>query len=137
MEMKELIHKLEKARTKDDIEALGKEHLGIDVDKRKTKDVLRAELLGEAEARAATEENQAPSPDEGQDSAADQTPDNAPAATDEDSISDPEPAPEATPPEANAPNPEQAKAKMGRNRKTGRVMPWTAAMSKMSHMEEM
>ncbi|WP_428398303.1 hypothetical protein [Marinobacter salarius] len=143
MEMNELIHKLEKARTKDDIEALGKEHLDIDVDKRKNKEILRAELLGEAEARAAAEGEQTPSPDESQDAAADQGPENEPASADEESGSDPEAAPEVTPgpsaepPKDSEPEAERSRVKMGRNRKTGRVMPWTAAMAKMRHMEEM
>lgn len=114
MELNDLIHKIEKARTKDDLEALGIEHLNIDVDKRKAKEVLRAELLGEAELRLPSE-----SPGSG--------------------MANPHPTPEPTPEPAKS-EPEQPAPKldmkMGRNRKTGRVMPWTAAMVKMPHMEE-
>lgn len=104
----DLIHKLEKARTKDDLEELGIEHLGIDVDKRKAKEVLRAELIGEAESQGFTAE---------------------------DNKASDEPAPEKS--EPAAPKASGYAGKMGRNRNTGRVMPWTAAMAKMPHMEEM
>lgn len=100
----DLIHKLEKARTKDDLEDLGIEHLGIDVDKRKSKEVLRAELIGEAEAQGFTVQ------------AADE-----PVQSQE------------TP---QAPKASGFTGKMGRNRNTGRIMPWTAAMASMPHMEE-
>lgn len=106
----DLIHKLEKARTKDDLEALGIEHLNVDVDKRKTKEVLRAELIGLAE-------------EQGYAAAEDSEPEPAKAEA-------PEPAP--TQPEAPAPR----TTRMARNIKTGRIMPWTAAMAKFSHMEE-
>lgn len=106
----DLIHKLEKARTKDDLEALGIEHLGIDVDKRKAKEVLRAELIGEAESQgwAQTAEN---------------------------------PEPEAEPAPQVASKSERSSladypGKLGRNKRTGRLMPWTSAMAKMPHMEE-
>lgn len=102
----DLIHKLEKARTKDELEGLGIEHLSVDIDKRKTKDVLRAELIALAEEQGFA-------------------------------ASEPEPAPESAPPEqpvaGGTPAP---KGRMARNKKTGRVMPWTAAMAKYSHMEE-
>ena len=119
MELTELIHKLEKARTKDDLEALGIEHLGIDVDKRKAKEVIRAELIGEAELRL------------GDDAPAAQTPE--PQST-----PDPETAPEpAAAPVPDTPAPKGAyTGKLARNKRTGRIMPWSAAMAKMSHMEE-
>jgi len=100
----DLIYKLEKARTKDDLEALGIEHLGVDVDKRKAKEVLRAELIGEAESRGFTAE-----------------------AADEPAQPEPEP---------QAPKASGYTSKMARNRNTGRIMPWTAAMADMPHMEE-
>jgi hypothetical protein len=100
----DLIHKLEKARTKDDLEALGIEHLSIDVDKRKAKEVLRAELIGEAESQGFTTEV----------------------------ANEPE-QPQETP---QAPKASGYPGKMGRNRNTGRMIPWTSAMAKMPHMEE-
>lgn len=123
MELNELIHKLEKARTKDDLEALGIEHLGIDVDKRKAKEVIRAELIGEAELRL------------GDDAPAVQTPEPQAAP-------DPDPDPEKAPEPAAAPAPDTSApkgtypGKLARNKRTGRIMPWSAAMAKMSHMEE-
>jgi hypothetical protein len=110
----DLIHKLKKARTKDDLEALGIEHLGIDVDKREAKEVLRVKLINEAESQGwATS----------------------------DSEMEPE-APEAEVSKSETPEPVQAAApaatvKMGRNKKTGRLIPWTAAMAKFSHMEQL
>ena len=103
----DLIHKLEKARTKDDLEALGIEHLGIDVDKRKAKEILRAELIGEAESQGFTAE------------AAEQAPE-----------------PEQSKPAPEAPKVSSYPGKLGRNKRTGRLMPWTSAMAKMPHMEE-
>jgi hypothetical protein len=100
MNTKELIHKIEKSRTKDDLEALGIEYLDVDVDKRKSKEILRAELLTLAEQREGFEEG--------------------------------EPSPQPTPAKAEQP----PKGRMGRNKRTGRVMPWTAAMAKYSNMEE-
>lgn len=105
----DLIHKLEKARTKDDLEELGIEHLGIDVDKRKAKEVLRAELIGEAESQGW-------------------------ATSGSDEMPEPEKAEAAEP---SAPKASGYPGKMGRNRNTGRVIPWTSAMAKMPHMEEM
>ena len=105
----DLIHKLEKARTKDDLEALGIEHLNIDVDKRKTKEVLRAELIGLAEERGWKTSGSGETP--------------------ESDVTAPQPKPEA-------PAPAQRTTRMARNTKTGRIMQWTAAMAKMSHMEE-
>lgn len=100
----DLIHKLEKARTKDELEDLGIEHLGVDVDKRKAKEVLRAELIGEAESQGFTAQT----------------------------ADEPEQAAPVTPPAKTGYD-----GKMGRNRNTGRVMPWTSAMAGMPHMEEM
>jgi hypothetical protein len=48
----DIIKALEGAKTKDELEDLGIEHLGVDIDKRKSKEVMRAELLAEAEDRA-------------------------------------------------------------------------------------
>lgn len=105
----DLIHKLEKARTKDDLEALGIEHLGIDVDKRKAKEVLRAELIGEAESQGFTTE-----------------------------VAEPEQSQETVvhPEKVKSPTASGYSGKMGRNRNTGRMVPWTSAMAKMPHMEE-
>ena len=92
----DIIKALEGAKTKDELEDLGIEHLGVDIDKRKSKEVMRAELLAEAEDQAGVE--------------------------------------------APAPTPEKPQVKpvgrMARNKTTGRIMPWTAAMAKYSHMEE-
>jgi hypothetical protein len=98
MDTNELIHKIKKARSKDDLEELGIEHLGVDVDKRKTKEVLQAELINEAEDQAGPETKIHPG--------------------------------KMTPPTS------MPKVRMARNIKTGRVMPWTAAIAKYSHMEE-
>jgi len=92
----DIIKALEGAKTKDELEDLGIEHLGVDVDKRKAKEVMRAELLAEAEDQAGVK---------------------APA------------------PKAEKPQP-QARWPHGSQQTTGRIMPWTAAMAKYSHMEE-
>jgi len=92
----DVIKALEGAKTKDELEDIGIEHLGVDVDKRKSKEVMRAELLAEAEDQAGV----------------------------------PAPTPKAEKPQA------KPVGRMARNTKTGRVMPWTAAMAKYSHMEE-
>lgn len=104
-----LIQRLEKARTKDELEALGLEHLGVDIDKRKAKEVLRAELIAKAEAAEKGEVGQSPL-----DSPADSA----------------EPAP-AAPKKAGYHGP------LGRNKRTGRIMPWTSAMAGMPHMEQL
>jgi hypothetical protein len=106
----DLIHKLEKARTKDDLEALGIEHLGIDVDKRKAKEVLRAELIGEAESQGFTSEA-AGEPEQPQETV-------------------------IHPEKMKSPTASGYTGKLGRNRNTGRMIPWTSAMAKMPHMEE-
>ena len=98
----DIIKALEGAKTKDELEDLGIEHLGVDIDKRKSKEVMRAELLAEAESQAEAA-----------------------------GLSDPK-LPEELAPEPQA-NP---KGRMARNKTTGRIMPWTAAMAKYSHMEE-
>lgn len=103
MEANELIHKIDKARTKDDLDVLGIEHLDVDVDKRKTKEVVRAELLTLAEQRLDADKGR-------------------PEATTEPVAKE----------DAN-PTP---RGRMARNKRTGRVMPWTAAMAKFPHMEE-
>lgn len=121
MDTKELIHELEKARTKDDIEKLGIDHLSINVDKRKAKEVLRAELIGEAEARleSGPQTVKEPSPE--------------PQAQEPETSQEPQaPEPEA----AKTPDETEFKVKMGRNRNNGRLLPWTSAMAKMPHMEE-
>jgi len=122
MNTDELIHKMEKARTKDDLEALGIEHLGVDVDKRKTKEVLRAELIGKAESRV---DSAAPQPQEElTEPAPSQEPSQAPEPA------EPTPAP-------SAPTPSGYAGRRGRNLKTGRIMAWSSAMASMPHMEEL
>lgn len=118
MDTQELIHKLEKARTKDDLEALGIEHLGIDVDKREAKEVLRAKLISEAESRMG---------DEGEPTVSELEP--GTASTEAEPASEPESVEKPT--QATS-----ASAKMGRNKRTGRIMPWTPEMAKFSHMEQ-
>lgn len=121
MDINELIHKLEKARTKDDLEKLGIDHLDINVDKRKAKEVLRAELIGEAEARLELAPQTVAEP----------------AA--EPQAQEPAPSTEPQTPEpevAETPDETEFKVKMGRNRNNGRLLPWTSAMAKMPHMEE-
>jgi hypothetical protein len=95
----DLIRALEGAKTKDELEDLGIEYLSVDVDKRKTKEVIRAELLAEAEKL----QPEAP-----------RTAAEKPVVTSKSNTG----------------------ARMARNVNTGRVMPWTAAMAKFSHMEE-
>ena len=94
----DIIKALEGAKTKDELEDLGIEHLGVDVDKRKAKEVMRSELLAEAEDQAEPETKIHP-----------------------EKMAKPALAPIG---------------RMARNKTTGRVMPWTAAMAKYSHMEE-
>ncbi|MDP4546488.1 hypothetical protein [Marinobacter sp. MDS2] len=123
MDTTTLIDKIAKARTKDDLEALGIEHLGIDVDKRETKDALRAKLLLLAEQRQ-TENLDEPEPDVAGEAIADAAPE-----------ADPEP--QAPAPQVAEPAPSTGyKGKLGRNKRTGRTLPWTPDMAKYSHMEE-
>lgn len=107
-----LIQKLEKARTKDELEALGLEHLGVDIDKRKAKEVLRAELIAKAEAAEADEPGQSP------------------AGSSTDPV-------ESAPVAPAAPKKAGYHGPLGRNKRTGRIMPWTSAMAGMPHMEQL
>lgn len=106
-----LIQAIEKAKTKDELEALGVEQLGVDVDKRKTKEVLRAELLALAEdANGPTEAA-------------------SPEASDDTAATDPEP--KSAPAEVSA-----YKGRLMRHKVTGVVFPYTAAMAKNKNLEE-
>ena len=115
----EIIGLIESATSKKALEALGVKHFGVDVDKRKNIDVIRAELLGLADEKFGVIESAEPEVKE----------------TTEQVSKEEDPKPE---PKANVPMAEPAKQRtmrMGRNKKTGRLMPWTAAMAKMDHME--
>lgn len=132
METTDLIHKLEKARTKDELETLGIDHLGVNVDKRKAKEVLRAELLGEAELRAGQPPVENAVPDKLQPDAAQPPVEETAPETDQPPEEDPDDEGDQAP-ETRSGYP----GRLMRHRKTGRVMPWTAAIAKMPHMEEM
>lgn len=112
-----LIEQIEAAESKDQLEVLGKEHLSIDVDKRKGVETIRAELLEAAEAKTAEEEGEQmpPAPPQG-------------------------PATEIAAPKA--PDAETAEVKEGyrgrllKHRKSGRLFPWTAQLTKKRDMQE-
>ncbi|MDY7116598.1 hypothetical protein RAN53_09570 [Halomonas sp. SSL-5] len=112
-----LIKKIEDAETKDQLETLGKELFGVDVDKRKGVETIRAELLELAEAQ----EN------------------------DTTGVTDPETHAEAQAAQAEqqaAKNEEAGETKasysgrMLKHRKTGRLFPWTAQLAKKRDMQE-
>lgn len=142
MDMTTLIDKITKARTKDDLEALGIEHLDINVDKRENKEVIRAKLLGYAEDRLNAQE-QGGEPEPASEPEVAGEPAEEPQAETVTEIH-PEPASEPQEPQAPAPEPQPVKqpettgykGKLGRNKRTGRLIPWTPEMAKYSHMEE-
>ncbi len=106
---KTLIEQLEAAEDKDTLEALGKEHLGVNADKRKGIETIRAELLELAEAQAA-----------GGDTAATE-----PQATN----------PVAPEPEEQS-EPEAYRGRMLKHTKNGRLFPWTADLAKNRYLKE-
>ncbi|MBY6209085.1 MULTISPECIES: hypothetical protein [Halomonas] len=104
----DLLKMIEDAETKDELEAIGKEHLGTDVDKRKGIETIRA-ALEELAVESADEEPQAA-----------------------------EPAAEAKPEPATAPVKPKGKGetRLLKNTKNGRVVAYTAALAKVKHMKE-
>lgn len=108
---KTLIEQLEAAEDKDTLEALGKEHLGVNADKRKGIETIRAELLELAEAQAA-----------GGDAAATEPQAENPVAP------DPEPEQQA--------EPEAYRGRMLKHTKNGRLFPWTADLAKNRYLKE-
>lgn len=110
--MSTLIEKIENAESKDDLEALGVEHLGVNVDKRKGIETIRAELLELAEAKA-TEER---------------------VSVEEEvqAAQDVQPQP-ATQPE---PEPPKYRGRMLQHTKNGRLFPWTPALAKSRYLKE-
>lgn len=106
---KTLIEQLEAAEDKDTLEALGIEHLGVNADKRKGIETIRAELMELAEAQA-----------EGGDA----------ATTEPQAASQPEPKPE------KPAEPEAYRGRMLKHTKNGRLFPWTAALAKSRYLKE-
>lgn len=102
----DLLKMIEDAETKGELEAIGKKHLGTDVDKRKGIETIRAELE-ELAAEGAREEPQAA-----------------------------EPAAEAKPEPAPAKPKGKGETRLLKNTKNGRVVPYTAALAKVRHMKE-
>lgn len=105
-----LIEQLEAAKTKGALEALGKEHLGINADKRQGIETIRAELLELAEAPTPGDAPQEPAP-----------------ATNE-----AEPA-TAT---GEQDEPTEYQGRMLKHIKSGRLFPWTADLAKNRYLKE-
>ncbi|WP_108449352.1 hypothetical protein [Halomonas sp. BN3-1] len=102
----DLLKMIEDAETKDELEAIGKEHLGTDVDKRKGIETIRA-ALEELATEGADEEPQAA-----------------------------EPAAEAKPEPSPAKPKGKGETRLLKNTKNGRVVAYTAALAKVKHMKE-
>lgn len=140
----QLIEKLEAADTKDELEALGKAHLGTDVDKRGGLESIRMKLVEKAESIKPASEAAAP------ETADTETPKGPEKALPEDeaaadSNSSEEPTNTVTPPalddeddgdaEDDGDKPEPATRTL-LNTKNGRKLAWTAALARLSHMRE-
>lgn len=135
-----LIKQIEDAETKDQLEAIGKQSpLSVDVDKRKGVETIRAELMEMAEEAAASEsgekggdENQVEPAQEG----LSQNHGEGEAADSDGGTATGEP---GTADEHSAPKPASKRQYSGRllkNRKTGRLFPWTAQLAKKREMQE-
>lgn len=131
-----IIQQIEEAETKDQLEAIGIEHLGVNADKRKGVETIRAELSELAEAQESDTAGEEVEPQEHADQQAEQVgqAEQAKAGT---------PAPEAKPaePEKPAPDPKPEakpayKGRLLKHRKTGRLLPWTAQLAKKRDMQE-
>jgi len=112
-----LIKKIEGAETKDQLETLGKELFGVDVDKRKGVETIRAELLELAEAQ----EN-------------DTTGEIDPEAHAAAQVAQAEQQTAKGGDEGEAES--GYKGRMLKHRKTGRLFPWTAQLAKKRDMQE-
>lgn len=113
-----LIKQIEDAETKDQLEAIGKQPpLGVDVDKRKGVETIRAELLELAEAQ----EN---------DTTGETDPETHAAAQ----VAQAEQQTAKGGDEGEAES--GYKGRMLKHRKTGRLFPWTAQLAKKREMQE-
>lgn len=112
-----LIKQIEDAETKDQLETLGKELFGVDVDKRKGVETIRAELLELAEAQ----ENDTTGEADPETHAAAQV-----AQAEQQTAKDGD--------EGEAES--GYKGRMLKHRKTGRLLPWTAQLAKKREMQE-
>lgn len=110
-----LIEQIEAAETKDQLEKLGKEQFGADVDKRKGAETIRAELLELAEAQAA-----------------DTTGETDPETHAQAQLDKLEQGGETDP----APTKAGYQGRLLKHRKNGRVFPWTAQLAKKREMQE-
>ncbi len=116
-----LIKQIEDAETKDQLEALGKEQLGIEVNKRQGVETIRAELLELAEEQAAQEG----------------VAQEAPSATDEEQQGGDQDEERPTQQAAQeAPRKDAYRGRLLKHRKSGRLFPWTAQLAKKRDMQE-
>lgn len=129
-----VIKKIEDAETKDQLEALGLEAFGADVDKRKGVETIRAELMELAEAQEGDATDEAADPQSHADAQLNSAADRPSSA---------ESAPETTTatqdPAASSSETAKEKAYPGRqlrNLNTGRLMPWTPQLAKKRNMQE-
>ncbi|MGK0546339.1 hypothetical protein ACSEE7_12630 [Halomonas cupida] len=117
----DLLKMIEDAESKDELEAIGKEHLGADVDKRKGIETIRAALEEMAVEKEAGESGNS-------------------QPIEQAAGSDPEPEPEPAPTPASASASAAPKSKgdtrLLKNTKNGRVVVYTAALAKVKHMKE-
>ena len=139
MELNELIEAVQAATTKDGLEALVRDELGIDVDKRKRLSDIRAEVLQGLGVEQGSE-----SADDGDGQSGEGKPDSAAPVAEavarssldwqlvgDDTIQPPPP--EVEPPKTAIP---EAKNRLLRNKSTGRTFIWTKELAKLSVMEE-
>lgn len=121
-----IIKMIEDAETKDQMEAIGLEHLGADVDKRKGIETIRAELSELAEAQDVNAASEDAAPEENPEKQAEKT--EAPAKE-----SEPEAPPASAATQQGKP---RYKGRLLKHTGTGRLLPWTAQLAKKRNMQE-
>lgn len=130
-----LIKQIEDAETKDQLEAIGKQSpLSVDVDKRKGVETIRAELMEMAEEAAASESGEKGGDENQGNPAQEGLSQNHGEGDDGTATGEP-----GTADEHSAPKPASKRQYSGRllkNRKTGRLFPWTAQLAKKRDMQE-
>ncbi|WP_280568253.1 hypothetical protein [Chromohalobacter sp. 296-RDG] len=119
-----LTERIESAANKDELEKIGKEELGVDADKRKGVETIRADLLERAESTPAQEES-APAEDDANTSVTPSEGDSTPAAQ----------IPEASQTE-DKPEPDEPKPRLLRHRGNGRLFTYSAELAAKRHIEE-
>ncbi|CBV42526.1 hypothetical protein [Halomonas elongata] len=128
-----LSERIENAETKDELEKIGKDELGVDVDKRKGLETIRVDLQSLAEDQVSEgqgktpAQNDAESPDKDAPESADTSQEGTPASKMADA--------EKTPDQGES-APAQEKPRLLRHRGNGRVFTYSAALAAKRDMEE-